>query len=1024
MDIMKENGNRDINSRGPVGAVMVVGAGIAGVQASLDLADLGFKVYLVERGPAIGGKMAQLDKTFPTNDCSMCILSPKLIECQRNANIEIITLAEVRGIEGDPGRFKVSLLKKPRYVNEDLCTNCGQCSLYCPLLVPDSYNEGMSPVKNLHIHFPQAIPAVPYIDAAKCLFMAQGVCHICSSACQRKAIDFTQQEEVMTLDVGAVILSLGFEPFDPKLKPSYGYGKFPDVLTSMEFERILSATGPFQGHVRRPSDGREPNKIAWIQCVGSRDPSVGRGYCSSVCCMYAIKEAMLAHEHGTADLDTAIFYIDVRTPGKDFEKFYNRARQEHGIRFVKSKIDTILSHPDTGELLIRYVDEAGRRVDEVFDMVVLSVGLGTSQEAIELSRRLGVSLSPNGFSDTSSFEPVNTSRPGIYVCGAFHGPKDIPESVMQASASAGAASTLLASARGSLTEAHGYPEERDVSEAEPRIGVFVCHCGINIGGVVDVPAVVAYTRSLPHVVHVDENLFSCSQDTQSAIKQVIQDHRLNRFVVASCSPRTHEPLFRETLREAGLNQYLFEMANIRDQCSWVHMHEPEKATEKAKDLVRMAVAKATLIQPLSEPTVPVTKTGLVVGAGVAGMTSALNLAEQGYEVHLVERRKSLGGQARKLYETWKGEQVRTYLEGLTKRVQDHPAIHLHVESHVAGVDGFVGNFESTIVGADGQERRIAHGATILATGGEAYRPGEYLYGQDSRIFLALDLDREMRENRERFEQADTAVFIQCVGSREPERPYCSRVCCTHSVHSALKLRALNPDMQIYILYRDIRTYGEREDIYREARSKGIAFIRYRLEDKPRVVEQDGRLIITVTDQMLQCPVQIDADILTLASAIIPCNDNPALSKLYKVALNQERFFLEAHVKLRPVDFATDGIYLAGLAHYPKPIEESIAQALAAAAKAGALLSRDTIVTPGVIAQVNEELCVGCGLCAELCPFRAIQVEETEDGRKARVIDVACKGCGVCAATCYRHAIGINAFTDEQLDSQVKAFLGK
>ncbi len=1013
-----------VSSQDAIGAVMVVGGGIAGLQAALDLADLGFRVYLIEQGPAIGGKMAQLDKTFPTNDCSMCILSPKLIECQRNANIEIITLAEIREITGDPGRFKVSVLKKPRYIDENLCTNCGQCSLYCPFLVPDPYNEGMSGVRNLHIHFPQAIPAVPYIDPTKCLYLTEGVCHICTSACQRKAIDFGQQEEMLEFDVGAVILALGFEPFDPQVKATYGYGHFPNVMSSMEFERILSATGPFQGHIRRPSDGKEPERIAWIQCVGSRDPSIGRGYCSSVCCMYAIKEAMLAKEHASHELDAAIFYIDIRTHGKDFEKFYDRGKEETGIRFVKSRIDTILQDDETGGLLIEYADQSGRKVQEAFDMVVLSVGLGAPPGAEELSRRLGISLDRYSFAATTSFEPVNTSRPGIYVCGAFQGPKDIPQSVMEASASAGAASTALAPVRNTLTQARSYPEERNVEQEEPRIGVFVCHCGINIGGVVNVPEVKEYARTLPHVAYVDENLFSCSQDTQSAITEVIKEHNLNRFVVAACTPRTHEPLFRETLREAGLNQYLFEMANIRDQCSWVHMHEPDKATEKAKDLVRMAVAKAALIQPLFEPTVPVTKAGLVVGGGVAGITSALNLADQGYEVHLVEQDKSLGGQARRLYETWKGEQVRSYIEGLTKRVHDHPLMHLHTQSKVKGVEGFIGNFESTLSDADGNEVVVKHGITILATGAEAYSPSEYLYGDNPSVFLSLELDKEMAENSQRFKRAQTAVFIQCVGSREPDRPYCSRVCCTHSIHSALKLKALNPDMDVYVLYRDIRTYGEREDIYREARSKGVAFIRYSLEDKPRVSENNGKLKVTVTDQAIQCRVEIEADILTLASAIVPNADNGALSKLYKVALNQEGFFLEAHVKLRPVDFATDGIYLAGLAHYPKPIEESIAQAQAAAAKAGALLSRDTIVTQGVIAQVDEDLCRGCSLCAELCPFQAIKVVETENGRKAQVIDVACKGCGVCAATCYRHAIGISGFTDAQIDSQVRAFLGE
>jgi heterodisulfide reductase subunit A len=1011
------NNNHDI-----VGAVMVVGGGIAGIQAALDLADSGFLVYLVEKSSAIGGKMGQLDKTFPTNDCSMCMLAPKMNECDRHPNIQILASTELEGLEGEPGHFSATLIQRPRYVNPDKCTACATCIAYCPVVIKDQYNEGLSTTKALHIDYPQAIPAAFHVDPSVCLFLTNRECKQCERVCRAQAINFDQREVKLELEVGAVILAPGFEPFNPKIKGTYGYGRFPNVVTSMEFERILSATGPFQGHVRKPSDGREPKKIAWIQCVGSRDPSVGRGYCSSVCCTYAIKEAMLAKEHTPYELDTVIFYIDIRTHGKDFEKFYNRAKEEVGIRFIKSRIDTVGEDAETKKLIIRYTDGACRRVVEAFDMVVLSVGLGTSEQIKDLSRRLGVALDRYGFSSTNSFEPVNTSKPGIYVCGAFQGPKDIPQSVMEASASAGVASAALSAGRHALTNVKAYLEERDVVGEEPRVGVFVCHCGINIGGVVRIPEIAEYARTLPRVVWASDELFACSADVQEKIKTLIKEHGLNRVVVASCSPRTHESLFRETLREAGLNKYLFEMANIRDQCSWVHMHDADGATEKAKDLVRMAVAKASLIRPLREPTVSVTKSCLVVGGGLAGMTSALNLADQGYEVHLVERGDRLGGQAGKLYRTWRDEDIQPYIEGLIKRTKEHPSVHGYLKSTVNAVSGFVGNFRSTVIDGEGNEQEVEHGATILATGGEAYQPAEYLYNKDPNVYLALELDQDMFDDPDKFRDVNTAVFIQCVGSREAARPYCSKVCCTHSIHSALTLKGLNPDMDVYILYRDIRTYGGREDIYREARSVGIAFVRYTVEEKPHVERKNGRLRVKVKDQVLQCDVELEADILTLASAIIPSGGNEALSKLYKVSTNQEGFLLEAHVKLRPVDFATDGVFMAGLAHYPKPIEETIAQAQAAGARAGALLSQDSLVTAGVIAQVNEEACRGCSLCVALCPFEALEIVETRNGRKVHVIDVACKGCGVCAATCYRHAININAFTDEQMESQVKAFL--
>ena len=1003
------------------GAVMVVGGGIAGIQAALDLADSGFLVYLVEHSSAIGGKMGQLDKTFPTNDCSMCMLAPKLNECDRHPNIRMLASTSVQTLEGDLGRFTATLVQRPRYVNPDKCTGCSTCSAYCPVVIKDGYNEGLSTTKTLHIDYPQAIPAAFHVDPTTCLFLTKRECKQCERVCKAQAIDFEQQEVSLTLEVGAVILAIGFEPFDPKIKGTYGYGPFPNVVTSMEFERILSATGPFQGHVRRPSDGKEPEKIAWIQCVGSRDPSLLRGYCSSVCCMYAIKEAMLAKEHAPHELDAAIFYIDIRTHGKDFEKFYDRARKE-GVRFVRSRIDTIGQDHETKNLIIRYTDEASRRMREAFDLVVLSVGLGTSEQIQGLAKGLGIALDRYSFATTGSFAPVATSRPGIYVCGAFQGPKDIPQSVMEASAAAGAVSAVLSRARHSLTRVRAHPQERDVTGEQSRIGVLVCHCGINIGGVVRVPEIAEYAKTLRDVVWASDELFACSADVQEKIKTAIGDYGLNRVVVASCSPRTHEPLFRETLRQAGLNKYLFEMANIRDQCSWVHMDGPDEATAKVKDLVRMAVAKVSLVQPLVEPRVPVTKSCLVVGGGLAGMTSALNLADQGYEAHLVERGERLGGHALDLYETWRGEKIGPYMKDLTREIQDHPAIRVYLNSTVKAASGFVGNFTSIVVDREGNETEVAHGATILATGGQAYQPHEYLYKKHPGVYLALELDHEMLNRPEGFAHINTAVFIQCVGSREPARPYCSKVCCTQSIHSALKLKDFNPDMDVYILYRDIRTYGDREDLYREARSKGIAFIPYHVKDKPTVKQEDSQLKVTVKDQLLQYDVEIQTDILVLASAIIPCGDNEVLSKLYKVSLNQEGFFLEAHVKLRPVDFATDGTYTAGLAHYPKPIDETIAQAQAAAARAGALLSQESIVTEAVIARVNEEACQGCGLCVALCPFEALKITETTKGRKVQVTDVACKGCGVCAATCYRHAISINGFTDSQIASQVKAFL--
>ena len=1001
----------------PVGAVMVVGGGIAGVQAALDLADAGFYVYMVERMAGIGGVMAQLDKTFPTNDCSMCILSPKLVECGRHLNIEILAPALVTGLSGEPGNFSVRVTQPPRYIDMSKCIACGLCAQKCPKKVPDEFNQGLSPRKAAYVLYPQAVPLKYAIDASQCLyFLKGGKCRACEKFCPTGAVDFEQQEIHREVTVGAVILAPGFKPYDPRRYQGYHYAEHPNVVTSMEFERILSASGPFQGHLVRPSDHKEPTRIAWLQCVGSRDLNhCDHSYCSAVCCMYAIKEAVIAKEHSPQPLETAIFFMDMRTHGKDFEKYYWRAEQEHGVRFIRSRVHSIDPVPGTDDLALRYLREDGVLETEVFDMVVLSVGLETSPEVLELARTLKIELNSGDFARTSSFTPVATSTPGIYVCGAFQGPKDIPQSVMEASASAAAAGELLSAARFSLAKKKPEFEERDISQEPPRVGVFVCHCGINIAGVIDVEAVRDYAATLPHVKYVENNLFTCSQDTQEIIKERIKEHNLNRVVVASCTPKTHEPLFQETIKEAGLNKYLFELANIRDQGSWVHMHDPAGATKRAKDQVRMAIAKVALQQPLKEFELPITKAGLIIGGGAAGMEAALGLANQGYKVHLVEKKDLLGGHARKLLHAWTGESVQPYLDELVTQVQNHPLITVHLNSEVVNVKGFVGNFTATIA-TEGRETEVQHGTAIIASGGHSYKPQEYLYGQDPRVVLSLEMDQALREKSPLVTQAQTAVFIQCVGSRIPERPYCSRVCCTHSMENALQLKEINPDMEVFILYRDMRTYALRENLYKEAREKGVIFVRFDLENQPRVDKlPDGSLQVSVKDPILGLPLTLKPDVLCLASAIV-VKDQEKLAQMFKVPLNNEGFFLEAHMKLRPVDFATEGVYVAGLAHYPKPIDEAIAQAKAAAARAAVVLSQDSIHAGGIVAQIDSELCVGCQACVGVCPFGAISFNEAED--VCEVNQALCKGCGTCAANCPSECITLLGFSHKQIYTQI------
>jgi len=915
------------------------------------------------------------------------------------------------------------LLKKPRYILEDKCTGCTTCVEYCPVKYPDRFNQEISKNKAVHIYFAQAIPLVTYIDES-CLYLKEKKCRICEGVCKNQAIDLNQTAEKVEINVGAIILSPGLEPFDPKVREGYGYGRMQNVVTSLDYERLLCATGPYEGEILRASDKKHPHKVAWIQCVGSRRVTPGENsYCSGVCCTYTQKQVILTKEHD-AEAECTVFHNDIRSFGKDFERFYQRTEKLPGVRFIRSYTSVVKENPESKNITIRYTTPEEGVKEEEFDMVVLSVGLNPPADAKGLAKKFEIELNHHDYCKTNPGNPMETTRPGIFVSGAFQGPIDIPESVFSASGAGSQCAELLDYRRGKLAKERVYPPERDVSKEEPRIGIFVCHCGANIGRVVNVPETVEYCKTLPNVVYAQEQLFSCATNCAKEITDMTKEKGLNRVIVAACSPRTLEPLFRDTVREAGLNQYYYEMANIREHNSWVHSKEKEEATHKAKDIIRMSAARALHLEPLQEIDLPVNKAALVVGGGIAGMTCALSIANQGHEVHLVEKEKDLGGMARKIYHTLGGLDVQAYLRDLVGKVYQHPLVHVYTDATITEAAGFVGSFV-TRVKSDRGVTEIKHGAAVIAIGTDVYKPAEYLYGENERVMTHLELEERINQGDEKVTQAESLVMIQCVGCRNEDRNYCSRICCSESIKNALKLKEINPKMDIYILFRDMRTYGFIEDYYREAADKEVKFIRYEPQDKPAVnpgESEEGRpvLKVTATDYILDMKVEIDADIVALAAAVIPAAGSKEVAQLFKVPLGPDGFFQEAHVKLRPVEFAADGVYLCGIAHYPKFISEAINQAYGAAGRVLTLLSHDIVVASGSICEVDEKKCMGCGACISACAYGAIEFRETRQGKKAVVNPVLCKGDGLCNAKCPTGAIRLKHFTDEEIVAEIDA----
>ncbi|MBI4775149.1 MAG: CoB--CoM heterodisulfide reductase iron-sulfur subunit A family protein [Deltaproteobacteria bacterium] len=994
--------------------VIVVGGGVAGIQASLDLAEMGHQVYLVEASTSIGGNMAKLDKTFPTNDCAMCMISPKLVECARHPNIDIRTMTEIVDLKGEAGNFDAVLRTRPRYIDPAKCVGCGICAQKCPKKIVDTYNEGLSQRKAAYIEYPQAIPLIYAIDPNECIYLQKGKCRACEKFCEQKAINFDQQPVEETIRAGSIVLALGYKLYDPLKVGEYGYGRYPNVVTSLEFERMLSASGPSQGHVVRPSDDKAPKRIAWIQCVGSRDVSRDRGFCSSVCCMYAVKQAMVMKEHDK-ELQPTFFFMDLRAQGRGFDAFCQRAVDEAGLRMMRSMISQVSVDPQTNNLVIEYLEPGSKqRTEEEFDLVVLSVGMDVRPEARQLMKLLNVETNEFGFCEHPFGEAVATSREGIYACGALQGPKDIPETVAQASAAAAGAIKYLETPKQTETRSAEVKPVAVSTDKEPRIGVFVCHCGINIASIVDVDKVAEEALKLPHVVHTEHLLFTCSTDSMKRIQEAIKEKHLNRVVVSACSPRTHEKLFQSTLKEAGLNPYFFEQANIRDQCSWVHQKLPAQATEKAMSLVSRAVARAAQLEPLEEHYVKVQNQALVVGGGVAGMSAALTFAEQGIPTTIVEKTDKLGGFALNLPRTLQGGSPRALALKLETQVKGHPLVDVLTNADLVNLKGSVANFTGVIEHA-GETKELNFGAAVIASGGIEYRPTEYLYGENDAVITQVELSKKLEEDPGFASSLSTVAMIQCIGSRNDDNPLCSRVCCSAAVRNALAVKERNPNAQVLILYRDVRTFGLMESYYTKAREQNVLFARFEADSPPQLKQVDGGLELSFLDITSGRNVRFRPQVLALSAGIRPEPSAKKLSQVLKLPQTAEGHFLEAHVKLRPLDFSTSGLFLAGVAHSPQFTEEAITQGRGAAIRALSVLTKSELLTSSIVAEVNPDLCAACLTCVRACPFGVPRV--TKD-RVAEIDIAACHGCGVCVSECPGKAITLHHYTDKQLMSNV------
>ena len=823
------------------------------------------------------------------------------------------------------------------------------------------------------------------------------------------------------ITVGSVILSAGFNSFDPSTgKNTYGYGQFPNVVTSIEFERLMSGTGPNPGKLLRPGDGKEIREIAWFQCVGSRDQQADADFCSSACCMFSIKEALLAKEKTDGQVETSIFYMDMRTFGKDFQRYRDTAEQEHGVRFIRNRVHSVQIPETEGDLKVVYADINGAIHEEDFDLVVLATGQRPPSMTEDLAEITGVDLNPWGFCQAEGFSLSRTRQDGVLLGGSFSGLRDISESVIQSSSAAFSASQLIHSKGGGLSEeSEAKTEFRDVSKEIPKVLAVLCACGGILKEAADLDALAEWvkTRGSVSQVHTIDSI--CTREGWDELKGTLQESDANRVLIAGCMPYVYSKKLEELGMDTGLDPTLMDVVDIRTPAFPGQDREKEDLIRDLRGVISMGIAKVKGMDPDPLPSTRILPKALVVGGGIAGMSAALGIADHGYEVSLVEQGKGLGGNLHHIHRTIQGDSPQELLEETVAKVEQHPKIQLYTQAKVVHSRGHVGHFSTTIEKEDGVGETIEHGVTLLATGGLEASTKSYAYGESESILTQHELEGKLADKTVDPSGLGAVAMIQCVDSREEPRNYCSRICCATALKNALYLKEQNPEIDVYIFYRDIMTYGFLESYYTKARKGGVIFIQYDKNQKPQVSVENGKPRIIADDPVLGRKLGINADLLVLSTGIAPGGARQ-LADLFGVETNQDGFFQEADSKWRPVDFIKEGVFMAGIAHSPCSINEAIAMAEAAAQRSLRILNSERLASGRIVAEVRHTLCALCEKCITACAYGARSYDEEQE--MIAVDQLMCQGCGSCATVCPNSASVLRGNRDQQLFEVIDAAL--